>query len=678
MKLLIKSRAVLVVVFLSVMLCGCRGTINSYDTIQDQIRQQYKVSAEADTPRYYYEVLAGAGFQGNRDGRGVYALFNNPTDIVFSDETEFLYVLDNGNRSVRRVNIETKETSTVLDYSGFMKYDFRRLLVFKEFIILQANHQIIKLDRHAVKDLSSDKNVILDLGNEEISDIKKYGGDILCLTNNKVLRYSSSLKQWYPLPLALSTQYDYLFLDKDKLYIVSTSASDCVLYDIAIGKVIKQFKFDRIVNHLIKDSIYDRYILVCEGAFYAAEADPEKMAKTYPLHFTNIHGHSIGNDNASFEYRQAFYSNIDAIVNQEEAAVFYVLDRENHRIIKMRNNLNSWIDPIAEAALLKEAAFMPPEEGYINPIYTKRKPYGVNRIMWLSHSVYWNPAGANYSNLPEFSAPVQLSAILNAKRDLSGYWEIMRPLMTGCEMYHRLYDNFEKAVNQYAADYVFVVLDLNAFYWMTSNWHGWMRPALRAAAPHDATGYPIPEDGKFDEVDEFIRSSIKNDTQSPFFNKDGSLADNQFMRLWMTRADFRKLLINRFMDIFSRIKTACDNNGIELVVFLSPSFNFFSSAEYNTTQGGSEKAYNVEDAHNDILSALYYRNIKAYDISYEMIRRFIKYFPYNAHSHHRSYLFQQAVAESIDEVLQRYDVISKTPLPAKQPIGQKQKNSAAH
>lgn len=622
------------------------------DEILEQIREQYRISAEMDNPKYDYEILAGAGFQGNRDGKGVYALFNNPTDITFGDDPNFLYVLDSGNSLIRRIDIENKRTTTVYDFKGLSDTMISKLLVFKDFIILSAIDKIIKIDSkypYADNPLGDFLPINTILSNEQILDIKRYGDSILCLTMDKVIKYNTASNSW-DLVLNLKDKYDYLFTDNDTLFIVAISSKNCLLYDMAKNEVASRFTYDRSVNHIVADNYTNRYIIVSEGKLFYTETNPQNMSKTSPLPFVNIHAHSINIDNATFEYRKSFIPSISNIVKTRCGNDFYVVDSDNDRIIKMRNNF--FKRPIYKS------------DGYVPPIYAPVKPKGINRLIWLGHSVYWCPDGSYYTNVLDMGTPRLLESLLNSNRDLSGYWEIIRPDLVGINMYPTLNDIFKDTVSAYGSDYVLMTLDLNTFaYLVFYSWHGWPSNPPK----YDSTGFPISNGRKFDKLDEFLRDSLKKDKNQPFFTPDGMNVNSQFYRLWMERADFRNIVIDMYIDIISNIKAVCDKNKIEFFVIIVPTSNFFSSVEFNSGQGGEEKRYSFEDAHSPILAALYKKQIKAYDVSYEMIRRYIKYFPYDAPSHHRSYLFHQALAESIEEVLLRNNLISKVPLSSRTP-----------
>uniref|UniRef100_A0A0D3ILW1 BTB domain-containing protein n=1 Tax=Emiliania huxleyi (strain CCMP1516) TaxID=280463 RepID=A0A0D3ILW1_EMIH1 len=58
-------------------------------------------------------TIAGSGEDGDADGVGDTAEFNNPSGLAISPDGDALFVADNGNRKIRRVEVATGEVTTV-------------------------------------------------------------------------------------------------------------------------------------------------------------------------------------------------------------------------------------------------------------------------------------------------------------------------------------------------------------------------------------------------------------------------------------------------------------------------------------------------------------------------------------------------------------------------------------
>lgn len=63
------------------------------------------------------ETFAGTGSPGNLDGAAVSAAFNNPQGIAL-DNAGYLWVVDSGNHTIRRIHLTTKNVETVAGLSG--------------------------------------------------------------------------------------------------------------------------------------------------------------------------------------------------------------------------------------------------------------------------------------------------------------------------------------------------------------------------------------------------------------------------------------------------------------------------------------------------------------------------------------------------------------------------------
>jgi hypothetical protein len=96
---------------------------------------QYRTSAQYQNLNYKYKILAGSGIEGNQDGAGMYAQFMDPVDIFMTDE-KTLFVLDNGSKSIKKILIDPRRVSSVLDYSKVGSSSFKKMVVNNKIFIL--------------------------------------------------------------------------------------------------------------------------------------------------------------------------------------------------------------------------------------------------------------------------------------------------------------------------------------------------------------------------------------------------------------------------------------------------------------------------------------------------------------------------------------------------------------
>ena len=67
---------------------------------------------------------------GNKDGMGMHATFNSPSDVTVNQQTGDLYVSDLGNHSIRKITPQGNLLTTSLLSCSFMFFDISFLLIF--------------------------------------------------------------------------------------------------------------------------------------------------------------------------------------------------------------------------------------------------------------------------------------------------------------------------------------------------------------------------------------------------------------------------------------------------------------------------------------------------------------------------------------------------------------------
>ncbi|MBF0556482.1 MAG: hypothetical protein HQK96_18340 [Nitrospirae bacterium] len=659
-----------------VVLTNC-GTANAATHTTATNAVKYKISAEMNNPYYPYEILAGAGFPGHRDGKGLYALFENPMDIYIDDP--FLYVLDNGGKSIRAINLNTSMVKTILDTITFRDntgviYDgtFKKILhVGNRFYLANSQYLLCYSDNIARIVISPVDDIYQKLS--YIYDISAYDNGLIVLGKNNVIKYDIAQKKWSVLMQAIDgATYDKLFINKELMFLFSQTTGDCILYNLESQQILNKFKFDRTPQVITADDYNGRYIIASEGSFYYIPYTTLASGATTALIMCNIHGNRIGALDAPQEYRNNFLSSVSAMLTPNNGLTYYVLDADNLRVYKLQNYFLSGKYNTKES--VNHAHIMAPE-------MTHQKPYGTNRILWVSHSVYYDQAGVYFKDNLYMGAYRQLQNLLNNQDYPNISWQVLADLEVSgynfaSDMHHATVTN----LSNYGVDYVLIILDLNAFHWFMLH-DGYNNPikfnsiGMPEGTDSEKAGIPIlerkNENIKMKLLTEYVKASILNDNDTPFFKDSGELLDYQFFRLWFTNREIRNVLIEYYADIINNLNDLCLKNGIKLITIVAPTTNFISVNEFTDAHknGGGNKRYSFEEAHEPILKSLHSRGIIAYDISYEMIKRHTKYFPYNANTHHRSYLFHIAVAESINEILLREKIISlDKALPIKYPI----------
>jgi hypothetical protein len=312
---------------------------------------------------------------------------------------------------------------------------------------------------------------------------------------------------------------------------------------------------------------------------------------------------------------------------------------------------------------------------FLSADYPAVKPAGTTRLLWISHSVLWDPAGVEEGNLA-LGAPRQLEVLLNDKAREAGTWEVLNPGVTGTDFYVSAYPLVSRSLATYGFDYALLVMDIQNLYWLV-RFSGFSVPPA-----YDAEGMPIGVNaelasqpvltrtypGPMRPLADYMRTRMMAPSaQVPLVSESGEIVPFAFLRAWTTDAEFRTRLIDVYVHLVAGLSRACAKAGVKLVVLVAPTSNFISASDWFDAYSIGATDQPFERVHGPILERFWMAGIPAYDLTYDMLAQHPRLFPFNAQSHHRSDLFHRAVAESIVAVARRFNILSFSPLPARAP-----------
>jgi hypothetical protein len=279
-----------------------------------------------------------------------------------------------------------------------------------------------------------------------------------------------------------------------------------------------------------------------------------------------------------------------------------------------------------------------------------------------------------------YGAPKLLENLLNERAAPGVRWEIVDPGLSGGNFSADAVPNTQRALRMYAVDYVFLTIDLQNFFWFLQG-TGWAIPihfdadnvpdgvdAAQATIEPWKRAVPPP----LRDLTDYLRTQAAPNSADPLLDAHGVILPKRFMRAWMTDPKLRGLLLRIYVPLIRRLQTLAQRSGAQFTVFVAPTTNFVGINEWfdRYGAGGGEHRYDFEAAHRPILEALWNAGIPAYDLTYGVIDRDPRLFPYNAESHHRTKLYAEAIAESMLAAGKRHDLLSDAPLPAKRADGQ--------
>ncbi len=640
----------------------------SADTLAERrVTEQFRANAAAVSPQYDVTTLAGSGAQGRRDGIGLYAQFNDPIDISLSPDGRRLLVVDDGGHDLRQIDTETRAVVTLTDWHGADA----RMFVLERAIAAADSMFLLSVAPHALFEAKQGTSRLLapvDGGPADVTDVV-YDNDRLFVLDGpsgRTFERDPVNARWRQVAAFAPHVYDRLTVDDNALVVVSSAGGEWSRFDLNTGAPHGHFTAPRGVQQVIADTAHGRYLALAPEGVSAVGAAFDALV---PLPLWSIEGRRVGVADAPPGYRTSWLTGVTRAAFDARRNTLYALNPSAHRVTMMLSSFVNW----------KYGEKDPTPRPSMSADYPAFKPAASTRILWLSHSVFWDPAGLEDGNLA-LGAPRQLEALLNTTAPQAGRWEIVNPALTGMDFYTSVFPRGQAALRTYGFDHAVVVIDLQALYWALQ-FYGFTVPAA-----FDSAGMPVGIDAELAKqpmldrnyvepirpLVEYMKTRMRAPSAPiPLLTASGALAPYQFLRAWTGDARFRSLLIDLYVKALAGLRKACDEAGVKLTVMLAPTSNFIAANEWVDAyaMGGTERPLDFETAHRPILERLWAEGIPAYDLTYDMLARNPRYFPFNAPTHHRSGLFHRALAESIAAVARRFDVLSLAPMPARMPRG---------
>lgn len=630
-----------------------------------RVEEQYRASARAASPSYDVTVLVGSGAPGSRDGSGLYAQLADPVDISLSAETSRLLILDDGGRSVREVLVDTRQVSTMASAAvlpGSVKpASFARVIAAPggAFLVDESQRGLLFLSRDGRPQVIRPAQG----APEWISDLVFDRGRLLVLDGpgGRLVALTPGAWTWSPVAAFPPGAFDRFCVDGASVVVLSSAGGRWQRVRLADQQPAGTNPGIGPVGQILWDRVLDRYIAWGQGGAFTVPRAHFNPAPV-PIVLSNMEGRLLGDPHAAYGYATTWLSGASRVAFDADRNVFYVLDRAERRVLRVLNSFVSWrYGPRAGNS-----------RGFLSPEYPSTKPAGTTRILWLSHSVFWDPAGLEEGNLA-VGAPRIFERVLNERWPDAGRWEVLNPGLTGMDFYTSAYSRTVGALQKYGLDHVVLVMDLYNLLW-TLQFSGVKVPAAfnkagvpdgvdaaQAGKPFLAIEYP-PE---LAPLTDYIRKRmVGTNSAAPLMDETGGMLPFRFVPDWVGDPTFRSLLLDAYVRLLKGVQKACADAGVAFTVLVAPVSSFVSPRDWvDTNAMGTGNDF--EAAHRPLLERLWREAIPAYDLTYDMLGRHPQLFPFNAPSHHRSNLFHRAVAESAQAVADRFNLFPRTPQPAR-------------
>ena len=623
--------------------------------ISQRLDALYRDSARAAAPGYDVNVLVGSGAGGARDGFGLYAQLLDPVDISLSPDASRLLVLDAGAGSLREVLVEARQLATVAAFSSVQagKSVYVRVAAAPggAFLVDSNKQGLVFLGR------SGEQRALMPMpdGPAAVSDLVFDAGRLLVLdgTTGRLLEIVPGEWKWKRRAAVPVTGLDRFCVDGNA-FVVASSAGGRWFRFALDGTALGVNPGAGPVEQILCDRGLKRYVALSAGKLLAVPSETF-TASPVALEVSNIEGRRLGNAKAPYGYHTTWLSGATRITLDAQRNAFYVVDRNEKRVLQALNSFVSWkYGPLAGNS-----------RGFYSPEYAPIKPAGTTRILWLSHSVFWSPAGVEDGNLA-MGAPRMFEHVLNEHWPQAGRWEVLNPGLTGIEFFTTAFPRTAMALQTYGLDHAVVVMDLQNLQWL------FQFNGVRVPAAFDKSGAPSGIDAglaaepvlqrqypkQLAPLMDYIRTNMVGvRSRMPLLNEQGDLEGGRFLPAWLQDATFRGLLLEVYLSLLRGLRQLTAEAGVQLTVLVSPTTNFVSQRDWVDAYGmGTNGAIDFEAAHRPILEALWRAGIPAYDLTYDMLGRHPQLFPFNASSHHKSNLFHRAVAESAQAVVERFGV----------------------
>ncbi|MBU1349270.1 hypothetical protein KJ781_04355, partial [Patescibacteria group bacterium] len=630
------------------------------------LESQYFNNAIHASPLFSLEPLAGNGIGLRRDGVGLWASFIEPVDMCWEPNNRYLLILDRGAGEIVKLDPLTRQVSTILDYNAALA-DIPSLAnwtpeklacgINKYYFTDSAGHFLISLTNNGINKISKPGGIHWD----GISQISYLDGSLYILETGTNILWRLR-EQGTPPELIMSLNsfgYDSFSIVGNRIIFLSSSQGIWSLGDIKQRLIHRSGQLEKGWLGLASiDKNGHKFYCRKNNSLALLEIDNDGEYQLKLISLYNLDGIEIGNHSGPYAYRRMPYAELSSLAGSYEGHL-YLLDKANKQITLYRAQYIPRY-PQARNAL-----------GNLGPELQNNKNWGTNRIIWISHSVFWSPSGYLFDGDLAVGVPNLLQDWLNENSRTR--WEVINLGITGAGFYTHAFSKLKKCIDNYGSDYVLLVLDLNNIHWFLQ-YNGFVVPAR-----YDRKGAPIGVDTELAEksvisrafpepikpLAEHILKYYGPESALPLVDHNGTFAKNHTIDVWLSDSKFRYLLSELYSDFISHLDKLSKINNMPFVVALVPLSSFVASHDWTDPLGigNPAGAFDFEKAHSDLLLALYKRGIKAYDLSYDMIARHAKYFPYDADSHHKSYLMHRAINDSLVNLIKKYNLFSMDPLP---------------
>lgn len=630
-----------------------------------RVDEQYRASAAASAPAYDAVTLAGSGAPGLRDGAGLWAQFKDPIDLSVSPDGRRLLVLDDGGRVLRQIDTETRTVTTLTGWHGADERAFllKRAIATAGGMLLLGQADALFFGENGQTRLIAPAPD----GPAVVSDLEFSNGRLVVLDGpaGRIFSAEPGTWRWRALAELPPGAFDRVTVDDgaNRFVAASSVTGRWIRKEFGSGAVQGEFVAPKGVLQVMTDPSGNRYFALYADGLRGTSRD--RFTAPELLSMWSIEGRRVGVPTAPSGYRTTWMSGAVRLAFDARRSSLYSVNRSDRRVTAMVDSFASW-------------KYDEPPHNMMSADYPPFKAAGSTRLLWLSNSVFWDPAGLEEGNLA-LGAPRQLEVLLNASAPQAGRWEVLNPGLTGTGFYENVFPSTKRILQTYGLDYAVMVVDIQTVYW-TLLFSGYTVPSA-----FDPAGMPAgvdaelakqpPSERSYREpmrpLVEYMRTSMKGPSASiPMLAADGTIVPSQFMRAWTEDAKFRALVGDVFVKLAAGIRKACDEHGVKFAVLVAPTSNLVAGNEwFDTTKLGVDRPYDFEAVHRPLLERLWASAVPAYDLTYDVLARHPRLFPFNADSHHRSGLFHRAIAESIEAVARRFSVFSFAPQPARSPSG---------
>ena len=625
-------------------------------TVQDlEISETYRASAGRHRHASPVRYVAGKGFPDRSDGPGLAAGFSHPVGMCLSPSGEYLYVLDDKGHRLRRVDVYGEQVETLYTVAKDALPLVKVVRTQQAFYFVDAGgglQEYVGQGPARFLPLPSLQGKLVRAADIAVDDGRLY---VLALSPNVVITPRPNFSAW---DIVLShpdvQDRDTLFAAGGQVFLISSKDTLLLKVDTT-GKpaAFSRLEVPEIPRGVILDRDSARFLVYSDSRFYSLPLQEPSEPTELPFH--NMHGKVLDQGPAA---------SMAAVVDNPLTGLLYILDPENHRVLSMPKDFGSKNYDDQQSQTLNAEKMLAPD-------YSLGAPNGTNRIIWAGHSVFFDPSGEHKGNI-EFGAPRVLERLLNERSHAT--WELINVHSWGVNFIDVAHRRIETALSLYGAQHVILAVDLQTFFWIIST----LNKARTTYENGVVTGIDYTVSGlnldlqpaSFGRLTSYIR---QHPDLFPLKNKE-MMREGSFPKIWETDSEFREALFDIIRPNLKYIKELSDRAGARLTVFLIPTANFMASREWAEAFGHeSETRYDFEKMHTPLLNMLKSLGINVYDLSYELMSLHMRYFPFGRETH-KSYLFHEALARALYDVLAINGAASTIPIEAPARLVDSQEN----